>query len=195
MKFRIPILGNTVMITPRNQSYIEFHPELRATLYRAHNTRFPGFKPKNVLDLGSLKEWFYTRQLIESPNGLVLSRHVVTDDGVELMAQDWVHDNENISDFNVHAAGTGDNGESTSDSELQNEVESRESGELSQPEDNKVRTIATIEFNSSHGIVEHGIFNDTSNGVLWDRSVFDVINVSDGDSIEFKYTLTINSGG
>jgi hypothetical protein len=31
--------------------------------------------------------------------------------------------------------------------------------------------------------------------VMWDHKVFSAINVASGDSIQFTYTLTINSGG
>lgn len=31
--------------------------------------------------------------------------------------------------------------------------------------------------------------------ILWDHKVFSAINVSNGDSIQFTYTLTVNSGG
>jgi hypothetical protein len=31
--------------------------------------------------------------------------------------------------------------------------------------------------------------------VMWDHKVFSAVNVANGDSIQFTYTLTINSGG
>jgi hypothetical protein len=31
--------------------------------------------------------------------------------------------------------------------------------------------------------------------VMWDHKVFSAINVVNGDSIQFTYTLTISSGG
>jgi hypothetical protein len=31
--------------------------------------------------------------------------------------------------------------------------------------------------------------------VMWDHKVFSAINVNNGDSIQFTYLLTINSGG
>lgn len=54
-------------------------------------------------------------------------------------------------------------------------------------------SVGTISFTSSLAITEHGLFNASSGGLLMDRSVFSAINVNNGDSIQFTYTLTINA--
>ena len=76
---------------------------------------------------------------------------------------------------------------------------------------NQYKTIATMSFTSSLAIVEWGLFSASSSGTLWDRRWFNTagapattasaaltagpINVNNGDSIQFTYTLTINPGG
>lgn len=54
-------------------------------------------------------------------------------------------------------------------------------------------SVATISFSGSFAIVEHAVFNASSTGTMLDRSLFSVINVVNGDSIQFTYTLTINA--
>lgn len=55
------------------------------------------------------------------------------------------------------------------------------------------QSVGTIAFTSSHTIVEHGLFNASTSGTMMDRSVFAAIGVSNGDSIQFTYTLSITS--
>jgi hypothetical protein len=59
------------------------------------------------------------------------------------------------------------------------------------------RTVATITFASGgpYTIVEWGLFSAATVGTLWDRRVFGGIVVANGDSIQFTYNLTVNSGG
>jgi len=76
---------------------------------------------------------------------------------------------------------------------------------------NQYRSVATMSFTSSLAIVEWGLFSASSSSTLWDRRWFNTagapvttasaaltagpINVNNGDSIQFTYTLTINAGG
>jgi hypothetical protein len=55
------------------------------------------------------------------------------------------------------------------------------------------QSVGTVSFTSSLAITEHGLFNASTSGTMMDRSVFAAINVDDGDSIQFTYTLTVNS--
>lgn len=56
-------------------------------------------------------------------------------------------------------------------------------------------SVGTISFTSTLAITSHGIANgsDFSTATIMDRSVFSAINVVNGDSIQFTYTLTINA--
>lgn len=54
-------------------------------------------------------------------------------------------------------------------------------------------SVATVSYTSSLAITEHGVFNASTSGTLLDRSLFSAINVTNGDSIQFTYVLTINA--
>ena len=124
----------------------------------------------------------------------VISRLLVTDAGVAFLTDAFQNLTE-IEAMNFHASGTGVAAEAVTDTTLGTEVASRVAGTQSEPASNQYRTVATIPYSGSFAITEHGIFSAASAGTLWDRSVFSVINVVSGDSIQFTYTLTINSGG
>lgn len=120
----------------------------------------------------------------------------VTDLGVAFMVDDWDDDTTDITTLNWHDSGTGVNAEDQTDTVLQTPTGvARESGTKSQPAANQLRTVATITYDGSYAVVEHGIFSANSAGVLWDRTKFSVINVDDTDQIEFTYTLTCTAGG
>lgn len=134
----------------------------------------------------------------------VVSRRVVTDAGVAFLVDDWDNNGQDISTLNFHGCGTGTNAEAAGDTALQTESttalnpdSTRATGTRSQPAANQYRTVGTLTFDASVAVTEHGIFSQsaTGGGTLWDRSVFTAINVASGDSIQFTYTLTANSGG
>jgi len=56
-------------------------------------------------------------------------------------------------------------------------------------------SVGTISYTTTKAITEHGLFNTADSTVLMDRTVFSAINVVDGDSIQFTYTLTVTAGG
>lgn len=76
---------------------------------------------------------------------------------------------------------------------------------------NIYKSIATQSYTSSLAILEWGLFSAVSAGTLWDRRWFNTvgapattaiaalvtapINVLNGDSIQFSYSLTCNAGG
>lgn len=128
--------------------------------------------------------------------GLIGAR-VVTDAGVAFLVNDWNNNTKDITNFNAHGMGTGNTAEAASDTALVTEVETRSSGTKSIPVANKIRSIATITASATRAIVEHGLFDSTTvaGSTLWDRTVFSVINLSSGDSIQFTYDCTVNSGG
>jgi hypothetical protein len=125
----------------------------------------------------------------------VLSRRLVTDAGVAFLVDDWADDSADITTLNYHGSGTGTGAEAVGDTALGTAVESRASGTKSQPAANQLRSVATISYTASRAITEHGLFSAATAGTLWDRSVFSAINVANGDSIQFTYTCTVNSGG
>ena len=101
-----------------------------------------------------------------------------------------------FDDYKFHASGTGSGAESTDDSTLGTEVESRATGsQEAGATTNVYKSVATITYTGSHAIEEHGLFNESTGGTLMDRTVFSVINVEADDAIQFTFTIQFNSGG
>jgi hypothetical protein len=124
----------------------------------------------------------------------VVSRRVVTNAGVQFIALAFLNTNE-AEAMNYHGSGTGSVAEAVGDTALGTEVESRATGTQSNPANGQYRTVGTVAYTATRAITEHGIFSATSAGTLLDRSVFTAINVVNGDSIQFTYTLTLSAGG
>ena len=135
----------------------------------------------------------------------LLSTRVITDAGVAFLVDDWDNNGQDITTMNFHGCGTDDTpGEAVGDTALQlesttvlNPDNTRATGTRSQPAANQYRSVGTLTFDGVAAVVEHGLFSAsaTGTGTLWDRSVFSVINVGSGDSIQFTMTVTISSGG
>lgn len=106
-----------------------------------------------------------------------------------------------IGDFIYHRSGTGTNAESKDDTNLQTGVLSMETGNQSEGASaNIYKTVATITYDDTYAITEHGLFNYPNydsppllSGVMMDRSVFAAINVVSTDSIQFTYQLTVST--
>jgi len=127
----------------------------------------------------------------------ILAHRVVTDDFAALLV-DHLHGGATLggNTFIYHAAGTDNTAENAADTDLGAEV-ARVAGTSTEASAKVYKTVGTINFTGSYSIVEHGVFNGdtTAARILMDRSVFSAINVENGDSIQFTYQLTVNSGG
>jgi hypothetical protein len=126
-----------------------------------------------------------------------IARRVVTTAGVNYMRDDFAAGagSADISSFKYHGIGTGTNAEAVGDTALQTEVETRVAGTQVAFASKQYQTVATLSITGARAITEHGIFSASSTGTLWDRSVFSALNLVNGDSIQFTYTLTISDGG
>jgi hypothetical protein len=124
--------------------------------------------------------------------GLV-SLRVVTSAGVNYMAAAFAGTGT-VANFKYHGVGTGTGAESSSDTALGTEVETRATGTVSSST-NVYTTVGTVTATASRAITEHGIFSASTSGTLLDRSVFSVINLSTSDSIQTTYSLTLTAGG
>jgi hypothetical protein len=126
----------------------------------------------------------------------VVCRRMVTDVGAQYIRDSFMNTVE-LEAMNAHGIGTTSTAESAADTALGGEVETRVSGTQSTPAANQYRSTGTITATATRAIVEHGLFNSTtvSGSKLFDRSVFSVVNLSSGDSIQCQYTVTIPSGG
>ncbi len=125
---------------------------------------------------------------------------LVTTAGVNFMATDFAAGlaTPRISSFNFHDSGTGTTAAAIGDTALQTQAgpTTRATGTQSNPTAGQYRSIGTIAYVSTLAITEWGVFNQAAQGgTLWDHRVFAAINVVNGDSIQYTYTLTINAGG
>ena len=130
----------------------------------------------------------------------VLGYKSITDAGVAFLVDDWDDDTTDITTMNFHASGTSSAAENVTDTALGAEattVTDRVAGTKTQPSANVLQSVGTNAFTGSAAVVEHGLFSviTESAGVLWDRTVFTVINVVNGDSIQYTYQCTISAGG
>jgi hypothetical protein len=122
---------------------------------------------------------------------------LVTNGGVDYLAADFAAGltSPRISAMNFHDCGTGTNPASVTDSALQTPAGTARVAGTQSVTGNVYQSVAVIAYTSSLAITEWGIFSASTSGTLWDRRVFSVVNVTNGDSIQFTYQLTIPSGG
>ena len=123
---------------------------------------------------------------------------IVTTAGVNYMASDFASGGvtPTISGFKFHDSGTGTVAAAVTDTALGIPAgPARVTGTPSNPTANQYRSVATIAYTATLAITEWGLFSASTVGTLWDRRVFAAINVVNGDSIQFTYTLTVNNGG
>lgn len=136
--------------------------------------------------------------------GTVNFARVVTDAGVAFLVDDWDNNAQDLTTLNYHGCGTGGTAEAANQTALVTESttalnpdSTRATGTRSQPSANIYQSVGTLTFDGSAAVTEHGLFSQaaTGGGTMWDRSLFAAINVASGDSIQFTYQATINSGG
>ena len=126
----------------------------------------------------------------------VLSRRVVTSAFVNFVVDQLQTETSVFGDFKYHDSGVGTTAEASGDTGIETtDGESRATGTQTESAANAYRSVGTISYTTTKAITEHGLFNDSSAGTLMDRSVFSAINVVNGDSIQFTYTLTLTAGG
>ncbi len=105
-----------------------------------------------------------------------------------------------------HAIGTNNAAEATGNTALGGELttqyavaNTRPTGTLGElaGNPNVFETTATITVSAGVAITEHGIFSAATSGtgVLLDRSVFSVVNLATGESLQATYDFTLPAGG
>lgn len=126
----------------------------------------------------------------------VLSYRVVTDAFVAFVVDQLQVESALFGDFKFHDAGVGVTAEAAANTIIETtDGEARATGTQTESAANAYRSVGTISYTTTKAITEHGLFNDVTAGTLMDRSVFTAINVVNGDSIQFTYTITFTSGG
>ena len=137
------------------------------------------------------------------PLGLA-SMRVVTTAGVNFIV-DAFQNLVEVENLKFHGIGTGGTAEAVGDTTLVTELttqynpdNTRATGSTTEGASaNIYRTVGTNTVDAAAAITEHGIFSQaaTGGGTLLDRSLFSVINLANGDSLQSTYDLTVNSGG
>ncbi len=127
----------------------------------------------------------------------VVGRRVVTDAFAEFMVDQLQTESSAWGDFKYHDSGVGTTAADVTDTDIETtDGESRATGSQTEGANpNEYVSVGTITYSTTKAITEHGLFNASSSGVLLDRHTFSAINVVDGDSIQFTYTLEVTSGG
>lgn len=134
----------------------------------------------------------------------IVGYRVITDAGVAFLVDDWDANGQDISTLNFHGIGTGGTAEAVGQTALVTESttalnpdSTRATGTRSQPAANQYQTVGTLTADASIAATEHGLFSQaaTGGGTMWDRTLFTVINLASGDSIQTTYTATVSSGG
>jgi hypothetical protein len=126
----------------------------------------------------------------------VLSYRVVTDAFVAFVVDQLQTETSVFGDFKFHDSGVGTTAENAANTAIETtDGESRATGTQTESAANAYRSVGTISYTTTKAITEHGLFNDVTAGTLMDRSVFSAINVVNGDSIQFTYTITLTAGG
>lgn len=101
-----------------------------------------------------------------------------------------------FGDFKFHDSGVGTTAENVANTGIETtDGEARATGTQTEGTSVEYKSVGTISYTTTKAITEHGLFNDLTAGTLMDRTVFTVINVVNGDSIQFTYTLTVTAGG
>jgi len=135
--------------------------------------------------------------------GLV-SLRVVTTAGVNFIVDAFQNTTE-LENMKFHGIGTGGTAEAIGDTALVTELttqynpdNTRATGStIEGASANIYRTVGTNTVDAAAAITEHGIFTQaaTGGGTLLDRSLFSVINLANGDSLQTTYDLTCSAGG
>lgn len=132
------------------------------------------------------------------------SMRVVTTAGVNYLVDAFQNTTE-LENFKFHGLGTGTNAEASADTALQTELttaynpdSTRATGStIEGASANIYRTVGTNTVDGTAAVTEHGILSQaaTGGGTLWDRSVFSVVNLASGDSLQSTYDCTFAAGG
>lgn len=135
--------------------------------------------------------------------GLVSCR-VVTDAGVGFIVDAFQNLTE-LENMKYHALGTGTTAESASQTSLVTELTTQYASSSTRPTGslgeksatpNTYETVATITTSASVAATEHAIMSQAAvpGGVMLDRSVFSVVNLASGESLQATYDLAFPSG-
>lgn len=128
-------------------------------------------------------------------NYSVLGYRVVTTAFVSFVVDQLQTETSVFGDFKYHDSGVGTTAEAVGDTDIETtDGESRATGTQTEASATVYQSVGTISYTTTKAITEHGLFNASTSGTLMDRTVFSAINVVNGDSIQFTYSLTLTAG-
>lgn len=126
----------------------------------------------------------------------IVSRRLVTTAFVNFVVDQLQVESALFGDFKYHDSGVGVTAEAIANTAIETtDGEARATGTQTEGAANEYKSVGTIAYTTTKAITEHGLFNDLTAGTLMDRSVFAAINVVNGDSVAFTYTLSVAAGG
>lgn len=130
---------------------------------------------------------------------------VVTTAFVNLLVDAFQDAGASLStEFVFHGIGTGGAAEAVGNTALTTELTTqystdnvRPTGSNTEAAANVYRSVGTVTVDAIVAITEHGLFNSATvgAGVLMDRTLFSVVNLASGESIQATYDLTVSAGG
>jgi len=204
-KHRGAVPHAAALIVGRLLDVVTVRAALSAVTYRPDLSRLDVHQLQRLM--AALKANVDVRLLPAHFGGLVLdfgviSRRLVTNAGAGFLV-DALQNLVEAELLKFHGIGTGTTAEAAGDTALVTELttqynpdNTRATGSLTELSAQVFRTVGTNTVDAAAAVTEHGIFSQaaTGGGVLLDRSVFAVINLANGDSLQTTYDLTINSG-
>lgn len=126
----------------------------------------------------------------------VVDFRVVTTAFVDFVTDQLQTETSAFGDFKYHDSGVGTTDPAITDTDIETtDGEDRVTGTQTESSHNVYVSVGTISYTTTKAITEHGLFNASTSGTLMDRSEFAAINVVNGDSIQFTYSLTLTAGG
>jgi len=119
----------------------------------------------------------------------------VTTAFVNFIVDQLIAETSAFGDFKFHDSGTSNQVESNADTALITScAETRSTGtQVEGAQTYEYSSVATHTYAGAFAIVEHGLFNIVTAGILMDRTVFSVINVLASDKIEFTFTIQFSA--
>ena len=129
---------------------------------------------------------------------------LVTDDGVDFLVDAFQNSTE-VELFNFHGIGLGSTAENVTDTDIETELttqytadNTRDTGTQGEGASTNIyQSVGDNSVDAGVALREHGLLTSATvgSGTLWDRTVFALINLSSGDSLESTYEVTFSSGG
>ncbi len=149
------------------------------------------------------------RLKIHRNDGLVLDLGLVglksvTTAGVEYLADAFQGSTEPEL-FNFHGIGLGSTAENITDTDVETELTTqytndnlRDTGTQGEGASaNIYQSLGLNQVDASVALREHGLMDNATvgSGTLWDRTVYALINLSSGESLQSTYEVTLSAGG